>query len=116
MKLEKRSIILYHSCIRKTLDYWYREYGLVNCCIIVISVIYYLYILLFLIKNNDDISNNCREVKQVDKKELASYARPYDLSTFDHKFMTILRNTSDDLLKRWLPKICNILLMVRNSF
>lgn len=29
-KLEKRSILLYHPCIRKTLDYWYREYGLVN--------------------------------------------------------------------------------------
>ncbi|XP_014484361.1 PREDICTED: dynein heavy chain 7, axonemal-like [Dinoponera quadriceps] len=25
--LEKRSIILYHPCIRKILDYWYREYG-----------------------------------------------------------------------------------------
>lgn len=29
-KLEKRSIIAYHPCIRRILDYWHREYGLVN--------------------------------------------------------------------------------------
>ncbi|KAL0118214.1 hypothetical protein PUN28_009103 [Cardiocondyla obscurior] len=73
---EKRPIILYHSCIRKSLDYWYREY---------------------------------KEAKQVDKRELASYKQSYDLSKFDNKFLRILRNTSDDLLKRWLPKISNIL-------
>ncbi|RLU26562.1 hypothetical protein DMN91_000358 [Ooceraea biroi] len=76
-KLEKRSIVLYHPCIRKTLDYWHREYG---------------------------------KVKQVDKQELASYGKSYDLSSFDFQFSRILRSTNDDLLKRWLPKICNILL------
>ncbi|KAL6428106.1 hypothetical protein ACFW04_008466 [Cataglyphis niger] len=78
MKFEKKSIILYHFCIRKTLDYWHRKYG---------------------------------KLKQIDKKELASYRQPYDLSAFDHKVMTVLRNTSDILLNQWLPKICNILLM-----
>ncbi|XP_011702284.1 PREDICTED: dynein heavy chain 7, axonemal-like isoform X3 [Wasmannia auropunctata] len=76
-KLERKSIILYHPCMRKTLDYWYREYG---------------------------------EVRQVDKRELTSQRQSYDLSKFDYKFLRILKDTSDDLLKRWLPKICNILL------
>ncbi|XP_025074708.1 dynein heavy chain 7, axonemal-like [Pogonomyrmex barbatus] len=76
-KLEKKSIILYHPCIRKTLNYWYREYG---------------------------------KVKQVDKRQLTSYGKSYDLSKFDNIFLKILKDTSDDLLKRWLPKICNILL------
>ncbi|KYN09877.1 Dynein heavy chain 7, axonemal [Trachymyrmex cornetzi] len=77
-KLEKRSIMLYHPCIRKTLDYWYREYG---------------------------------EAKQIDIRELTSYRQSYDLSKFDYEFLRILKDTSDDLLKRWLPKICNILLI-----
>ncbi|KAG5343357.1 DYH7 protein, partial [Acromyrmex heyeri] len=76
-KLEKSSIMLYHPCIRKIVNFWYREYG---------------------------------EVRQVDIQELASYRQPYDLSKFDYKFLRILKDTSDDLLKRWLPKICNILL------
>lgn len=42
------------------------------------------------------------------------YGQSYDLSKFDYKFLKILKDTSDDLLKRWLPKICNILLAVRN--
>ncbi|XP_011059661.1 PREDICTED: uncharacterized protein LOC105149142 [Acromyrmex echinatior] len=29
-KLEERSIMLYHPCIRKIVNLWYREYGLVN--------------------------------------------------------------------------------------
>ncbi|KAL6257142.1 hypothetical protein P5V15_012074 [Pogonomyrmex californicus] len=76
-KLEEKSIILYHPCIRKALNYWYREYG---------------------------------KVKQVDKRQLTSYGKSYDLSKFDDIFLKILKDTSDDLLKRWLPKICNILL------
>jgi len=45
-----------------------------------------------------------------------SYGQSYTLSKFDYKFLKTLKDTSDDLLKRWLPKICNILLAVRNSF
>ncbi|XP_032686024.1 dynein heavy chain 7, axonemal-like isoform X4 [Odontomachus brunneus] len=75
-KLEKRSIILYHPCIRKILDYWYREYG---------------------------------NIKQVDKRELASHGQPYDLPSFEYKFSRMLRSTNDKVLQQWLSKICDIL-------
>ncbi|XP_025152591.1 dynein heavy chain 7, axonemal-like [Harpegnathos saltator] len=74
--LERRSIILYHPCIRKILDYWYREYG---------------------------------DIKQVDKLELASFGKSYDLPSFDYKFSRMLRSTNDKVLQQWLSRICDIL-------
>lgn len=58
-------------------------------------------------------SLNNRDIKQVDKLELASHGQPYDLSNFDYKFSRMLKNTNDKVLQQWLSKICDILIAVR---
>lgn len=116
-KLEKRPIILYHLCIRKTLDLWYREYGSVkplcnnaNNAACRNTAARFLASMLTTIS----VRNNCREIKQVNVQELASYGQPYDLSSFDYIVSKTARKTNDDL-KQWLLTICDILLAVRND-
>ncbi|XP_063983101.1 dynein axonemal heavy chain 7-like [Diachasmimorpha longicaudata] len=54
-----------------------------------------------------------RTLRLIDKKELLASVEPYDLSTFESIFNSMVKRTINTLCRVWLPKLRNIVTVAR---